>query len=357
MKDESLRVLIVEDDPAYVRLTNELLKENSRVKFELIHVKRFNDALKRINSEAFDAVLLDLNLPDSSGISTFERLYAQSPHMPIIVLTSLEDDELGVITVQKGAQDYLSKGQVDGNLLACSIQYALERKRSEEALKQSREQLRNLSAHLQTVREEERANIAREIHDELGQILTALKMDLSWILKKYSDHKSIFEKTESMSGIVDATIKSVKRICTELRPQVLDDLGLTAAIEWQAEEFKKRSGIACEVDFNPEEIVLDKERSIAIFRIFQETLTNIARHANATAINVRMEKKDSGLLLVVRDNGKGVTEKQILDPNSFGLIGMRERVIFLGGDFQIGGSPNNGTTVTVNIPLMEKAND
>lgn len=357
MKDESIRVLIVEDDSAYVRLTNELLKENSRIKFELIHAKRFNDALRRINSEAFDAVLLDLNLPDSSGISTFERLYAESPHMPIIVLTSLEDDELGVITVQKGAQDYLSKGKVDGNLLACSIQYALERKRAEETLKQSREHLRNLSTHLQTVREEERANIAREIHDELGQILTALKMDLSWISKKYSDHKTILEKTESMSRIVDATIQSVKRICTELRPQVLDDLGLSAAIEWQAEEFKKRSGIACEVDFNTEEIALDKKRSIALFRILQEALTNIARHTNATTVKVRMEKTDGLLLLEVKDNGKGITEKQVSDPHSFGLIGMRERAVFLGGDFQITGSPNNGTTVTVNIPLEEKADD
>jgi signal transduction histidine kinase len=354
---EAIKVLIVEDDPAYARLIREMLKGSSRAGFDLTHVGGLSSALKRLKEEVFDIVLLDLNLPDSWGFDTFERLHAVSS-MPIVVLTGIADEEIGVKAVQKGAQDYLGKGEVDGNLLSRTIHYALERNRIErermhaiEELKESRQKLRNLSAHLQSIREEERINIARDIHDELGQALTALKMDLSWLARKYRGHESLFEKTTSMLKIIDMTIQTVRRIITELRPSVLDDLGLTAAIEWQAKEFQNRSRIKCELTINPEEIALDRNRSTAIFRIFQETLTNVARHASATNIHVSMEKKGNRLMLEVRDNGKGITEDRVMDPKSLGLMGMRERALFLGGDLQISGITGKGTTVTVIIPV------
>ncbi|MEW6001600.1 MAG: PAS domain S-box protein [Nitrospirota bacterium] len=231
-----------------------------------------------------------------------------------------------------------------------------KRKKAEEELKKSHEQLRNLSEHLQSIREEERTNVAREIHDELGQVLTVLKMDLSWLANKlYPDHKPLLEKIESMSKTVNSTIKIVKRICAELRPGILDDLGLIPAIEWQVEEFQNRSGIKCDVSINPKSIIVDKELSTAIFRIFQETLTNVMRHANATEVRVSFEKKNGNLILEVKDNGKGITEDQILDSSkSFGLIGIRERAHFWGGDVKIDGIPNRGTTITVRIPLSRK---
>ncbi|MFH1943360.1 MAG: PAS domain S-box protein [bacterium] len=227
-----------------------------------------------------------------------------------------------------------------------------ERKQTEEKLKKSQKQLSSLTAHLQSVREEERANVAREIHDELGQSLTALKMDLFWMDQKIpKDENALRQKILDMIELTDATIQSVKRISTELRPGLLDDLGLSAAIEWQADEFQKHTGIRCKITIEPEEIILDKELSIAIFRIFQETLTNIARHAQATKVQTWLIKKEHFIKLDVQDNGKGITEKQMHNIKSFGLIGIRERASFLGGKVKITGEKNRGTVISVSIPL------
>jgi PAS domain S-box-containing protein len=230
-----------------------------------------------------------------------------------------------------------------------------DRKKVEDDLKESYEQLRNLSEHLQSIREEERTNIAREIHDELGQALTALKMDISMISNKlYPDHKPLVEKTGLMLKRIDETIQTVKKICTELRPTVLDHFGLSAAIEWQAEDFQKTTGINCKVSFHPEDIVLDQDISIVIFRIFQEAMTNIMRHADATEVKASLKAKDNVITLEVIDNGKGITEEKITNSSSFGLLGMRERVNFLGGNVTISGVKNKGTTIRVNIPFKKK---
>ncbi len=227
-----------------------------------------------------------------------------------------------------------------------------ESKQAEDQIRSSQEQLRSLSARLQATREEERTQIAREIHDELGQALTALKMDLSWMSKKLPrDQKPLHEKAKSMSQLLDATVKTVKRISTQLRPGLLDDLGLAAAIEWQAEEFQNRTGIKCHVTAIPEEITLDEKLSTALFRIFQETLTNVTRHSHATRVKVNLRQKATKIELRVEDNGKGITEKQISSPKSFGFIGMRERVYPWGGEVKIIGTSGKGTTVIVNIPL------
>jgi PAS domain S-box-containing protein len=235
------------------------------------------------------------------------------------------------------------------------IEDITERKRVEKEIKESREQIRNFAAHLGSAREQERTVIAREIHDELGQSLTALKMDLSWLYKKMPRDKALLPKrTKSMLGLVDTTIQSVKRISSELRPGLLDDIGVSAAIEWQGEEFQNHTGIRCEVNVEPEDIILDQERSIAIFRIFQEALTNIARHAKATRVKASLKTKAGKLELKVRDNGRGIEEEKISDPKSFGLIGIRERAQFLDGTVEIRGIRDKGTTITVRIPLPEK---
>jgi signal transduction histidine kinase len=233
-----------------------------------------------------------------------------------------------------------------------------ERKRSEDELKRSREQLRELASHLQSVREEERGRIAREIHDELGQALTALKMDIHWVGQRLSnDQELLLGKIQSISRLIDMTAQSVQRISSELRPGLLDDLGLSAAVEWQADEFQDRTNIQCEVASDPEDITLNPALSTAVFRIFQEALTNIARHANATGVKVILKEKIGKVELTVRDNGKGITDKQVSDARSFGLIGMRERVHYFGGDLTISGTPNKGTTVSVSVPHHRKVND
>lgn len=157
-----------------------------------------------------------------------------------------------------------------------------------------------------------------------------------------------------MSKLIDKTLQTVKRISTELRPGLLDDLGLAAAIEWQGDEFQDRAGIRCEVTVNPPDMILEQDRSTAIFRIFQEALTNIARHAHATLVKVSLKKRAGKVELRVRDNGKGITQEQISDPKSFGIIGMRERTHIFGGNIEIKGVQNKGTTLTISIPLPKK---
>ena len=226
-------------------------------------------------------------------------------------------------------------------------------RRAEEELGLSREQLRNLSNRLQSVLEEERTRISREIHDELGQSLTALKFDLSSVGGRIPpDQTLLAEKAKSMVKLVDFTIKTVQKISRDLRPGLLDDLGLAAAIAWQAKEFRKRTRIPCEVSITPENMSVDPERSTTVFRILQETLTNIVRHAGATKVGVALDDRGGMLRLEVRDNGRGITKEQVSGSNSLGIIGIRERVRRWGGEALIEGSPDAGTVVRVAIPSM-----
>jgi PAS domain S-box-containing protein len=232
-----------------------------------------------------------------------------------------------------------------------------KRKKTEEEILSSREQLRNLSARLNTIREEESTRIAREIHDELGQVLTGIKMDLSFFEELLSekpaevrDH-SINSKISSMSDLVDSAIRSIRRIGTELRPAVLDNMGLQAAIEWQAEEFQQRTGIKCECVILDQTFEVDRDRSTAVFRIFQESLTNIARHYKSKNVWVSFGKQGDDLFLEVRDNGKGISENDTHKKDSFGLLGMKERASVFGGRLEVNGVLGRGTTVTLQIPL------
>ena len=235
--------------------------------------------------------------------------------------------------------------------IASTLAVALENARLYQAEHAAREQLRDLTAYLQTAREEERTHIAREIHDELGQTLTALKFDLSWLTKRLPEDRADLEnKAQVMSGLIDETIHTVRRVATELRPGLLDDLGLAAAIEWQAQEFAARTDIGCELQLDDESISPDRDLTTAVFRIFQETLTNIARHAEATQVRVTLADRPDALVLTVQDNGKGITEDQVSDSKSLGLIGMRERARAWGGDITFEGIPDRGTTVTVRVP-------
>lgn len=227
-----------------------------------------------------------------------------------------------------------------------------EQKKAEEELANSREKLRNLSLHLQSAREKESTRIAREIHDELGQSLTALQMDLAWLgVSIPQADLALAAKIKRMKNVVDTTIESVHRISTELRPILLDDLGLIAAMEWQVGEFQERTNIPCDARFDLKESIVEKDLATAIFRIFQETLTNIVRHAQATHVRVRLLQKGIELRLDVSDNGIGITEKDIDNPASFGLVGIRERVNPWGGTVQITGKPYKGTKVSVHIPI------
>ncbi len=227
-----------------------------------------------------------------------------------------------------------------------------ERRQAEMELKRSKELFRNLSAHLQVIREEERTRIARKIHDDLGQAMTALKIDLSWLNKKLPNNQDLIrEKLNSMVTLINETIETVHNVSEDLRPGILDDFGLAAAIEWQAEEFQKRTGMECRTSLPPDEFELSKEKSTNLFRIVQESLTNVIRHANATKVEINLNEEDSILLLEVADNGKGISDAAVTNPKSFGLIGINERVHSLDGEVNIVGTPNEGTRIIVKMPI------
>jgi PAS domain S-box-containing protein len=600
-----MRILLVEDNPGDIRLLQEYLKEGSACRFQITQAGRLSMGLERLAEARFDAVLLDLSLPDSHGLDTLVRLHEAAKDVPIVVLTGIEDEALGVRLIQAGAQDYLVKGYVTGPLLVRSLRYAAERKRAEEALCESEARLRDildnspgmvflkdtegrylhvnrqferafhmtreqvvgktdeaifvpeqaasfhandlkvlqagvplefeevalhddgphtsivfkfplyggdgkpyalcgittditerkvmeealrqaeekyrsifdnavegifqstpsgrylsvnpalarmygyasseelmgsvtdiaheiyvdpdcrealtrllerqgvvrgfeyevyrkdgstiwisesvravrddggkilyyegaiediterkraeeelqrtlgqvrtLSRRLEVVREDERTRIARELHDELGVRLTCLKMDLARLQSIMNDasRPKLEEKVLSMIEQVDTTIAAVQGLVAELRPGVLDDLGLVAAIEWQCRDFERRSGIRCLVDSKEEDIPLDSARATAAFRICQEALTNVVRHARAKEIRVHLDKLDRELLLEIHDDGQGILPEKVTDARSLGLMGMRERAAAVGGTLRIVGLPGQGTTVTLRLP-------
>ena len=233
-----------------------------------------------------------------------------------------------------------------------------EGKRAEEKIRISRERLRNLSGHLQSLLEEERTRISREIHDELGQSLTALKLDLSLIRRRLvsGELSEQAAKVQEIEHTVIRIIRTVRKIATKLRPGILDELGVAAAIEWMAKDFQNRTGIGCKVTIQKADKISDTVRATAIFRIVQETLTNVMRHAAASQVNVSLKKKDDTLIVEVRDNGIGIMEGRIFGSNSLGLIGIRERVRLLGGDTVVSGKPGEGTLVRVTLPTGNGAN-
>lgn len=226
-----------------------------------------------------------------------------------------------------------------------------EQARAEEELIAYTKEIKKLTAHLQQVREEERTRIAREIHDELGQQLTGLKMDVEWVAKKVSSNSAVSEKITEMISLIDQTVVTIRRIVSELRPGVLDDLGLVAALEWQCKEFEKRTGIRCESDIKLEDLTFGKDLSINLFRIYQEALTNIARHAKATLVTTVLEEVDDHLVLTIKDNGVGFDNGKGTPDNSWGVVGMRERAAIFKGELKIESSLHKGTVVSIRIPL------
>ncbi len=219
-----------------------------------------------------------------------------------------------------------------------------------EELIRSRQELRNLTSHVESLREKERTDIAREIHDVLGQSLTALKIDLSWMRKKISpQEKELLDKTAVMDGLINDVIVTVRRLSANLRPGILDDLGLAAAIEWQSDEFRKRTGFTCSVDC--EEIPgLSEEKAVALFRIFQESLTNIIKHSNADKVDISLGKTKDNIEMKIKDNGCGFSSGDLINKGSYGIIGMRERVKSFNGSLVISGT-EDGVSVHVLIPM------
>jgi signal transduction histidine kinase len=230
-----------------------------------------------------------------------------------------------------------------------------DRVKVEEEMRVRTIEIQKLTAHLEHVREEERTRIAREIHDELGQQLTGLKMDASWIHKKIPSegNVSLHERISTMISLIDETVRTVRRISSELRPGILDDLGLIPALEWACQEFEKRTGIKSECHFDQSDLNMERNLSTNIFRVHQEALTNVARHGQATLVQTSLTKENEYVMLSIKDNGVGFDMEEAKVKNSLGLIGMRERAMLFHGDLKIQSQKGEGTLITLTVPLFE----
>jgi signal transduction histidine kinase len=358
-------VLLVDDDARNLMALRELLQD---LGLNLVLANSGEAALRCVLKEDFAVILLDVRMPGLDGfeVAGLIRERPRLRHTPIIFLTGMQADPHSIFRGYKaGAVDYIVKPFVPEVLKSKVLVFVelyeknaalgreiAERKLAETQLRNSEESLRSLAGNLQSVREEERTRIAREIHDELGQALTGLKMDLTWLTGQLEEgHKPLTAKTESMSRLIDQTVHAVRRIAAGLRPAVLDELGLAAAIEWQTREFRMHTGIRCNVSLPPSNAGLDAERATAAFRIFQELLTNVARHARATRVDIGMRQDAGALVLEVQDNGQGIASASLDSPKTLGLLGMQERALMFGGKIEIVGDRGKGTRALVSIPL------
>ncbi len=315
--------------------------------------------LKQVNQKFCD--ILGYTREELLGMRVDELTHPDDLDRSVDVIQKLRDGEIATFAMEKR---YLRR---DGSSVWCNLTVSLLREYDNAPKymiaviediterKRLKRQLRDLTAHLQTVREEEKASFAREIHDDLGGTLTALKMDVYWLadeLTEKSGAKLLLEHVNSMSQLLDSAVNVTRRVITELRPTILDDLGLQAAIEWQAGQFHKRTGIQCQVDCVAEGATeLNKTLSINLFRIFQESLTNVARHSGATRVDVELHIEEDEIMLSIRDNGRGLPEGQKVAAASYGMLGMRERVEQLNGRISFENQPVGGLGVMVVLPL------
>lgn len=351
-----LRVLLLEDNPPHAELVEHFLRE-SGLKFRLVRVETREDYIRQLDELRPDMILSDYALPAFDGYAALAIAKERTPNVPFIFVTGTMGEEVAIETLKSGATDYVLKTRLAR--LGPAVHRALresaerrERQRAEDKLRRSLDQLRALTTYLQYVREEERTRIAREVHDELGQALTGLKLDMSWLASRLQKTTpALTDKARTMTAHIDETIQTVRRIATELRPGILDSLGLVAAIEWQANEFQTRTGVPCTVTSTVADTPSEHDFTTVFFRIFQETLTNIMRHAKATRVDVLLKQENGQLVLVVQDNGRGISEDEIAGTRSLGLVGMRERAMLIGGEVSLHGRPGKGTTVTLRVPL------
>lgn len=360
----SLRILLLEDNVPHAELIEHFLRE-AGLTFTLTRVDSREAYVEQIDRQETDMILSDYALPAFDGYAALAIARERAPDIPFIFVTGTMGEEVAIETLKNGATDYVLKTRL--GRLGPAVHRALretaerrERRHAEDELRKSLAQLRALSGYLQEVREEERTRISREVHDGLGQALTGLKLDLSWLsMKLVRAQVPVQEKVKAMVGHLDDTIQAVRRIATELRPGILDSFGLSAALEWQANDFATRSGLACSVDITASDPSPDPEQeySTVFFRIFQETLTNVIRHAQATRVEVRLFEEDDHLVMSVRDNGRGIAPHEIAKAGSNGLVGMRERAKLIHGELTFDGAPGAGTTVTLRAPLLKPEPD
>lgn len=349
-----LKVLLIEDsDDDVMLITSELENAGFELDMERVYTRQgMTKALSRDSD--WELIISDHNLPGFSSIDALFILLKNELDVPLIIVSGTIGEEMAVEAMKAGAQDFVMKDHL--SRLGPAVKNALDAAQAKRSARDYQQRLRELSTHLESVREQERAAIARDIHDEIGGLLTALKMDVRWLNRHGCDRDdAIDHKLNDMGQHLDQAIKCVRRIITDLRPSVLDDLGLLAALEWQFEAFCKRYDIKGHFEY-PHDILEHPrgEQDIVVFRIFQESLTNIAKHAKAGEVWVYFSCDLEQMCLEIADNGVGIIEENRFKSGSYGLVGMNERAIAMDGSLQV--SPNNGggTRVKLLLPCTEK---
>lgn len=355
---DQLSVLVLDESPGLVAEISRRL-EAAHVDARVQRVETRAALERAVDERVPDIVIADYRGGEVDGFAALTHVRGRAPDVPFIFLTDEIGDEAAVDALKNGATDLVLKSHLARVVPA--VERALresadrrERRAAEEELRDSRDQLRALTAYLQFVREEERTRIAREVHDELGQMLTNLKIELSWLSSRLPKNRRLLrERAKHMLGHIDALVHTIRQIVTELRPGILDDLGLVPALEWQAGEFQRRTGMRCHFTADVPERQWDDDITTALFRIFQETLTNVLRHAQATKVDVHLFIERGQLVLEIADNGRGITEAEVSNTRSIGLLGMRERAALLGGEISFSGTPGRGTTVIIRLPIPQ----
>jgi signal transduction histidine kinase len=400
MSADAVRILLVEDSRSDAVLLQESLFESGAGDFEFTHAESWKEAAEHLRNQRFDVLLLDLSLPDSTGRDTFVRARAEAAQLPIVVLTGVADEAVGLEAVRHGIQDYLIKGQAFGRLTARAIHYAIERKQAETALKQAeaslereRDQLevrvqertaelskanealqaemaqrqRAEEAHREVLRrlvaaeENERGRVSRELHDRLGQDLTALKLGLQIVRKQGACSPTLRESVGKLESLADSLMRDLHRLAWELRPATLDDFGLELALRRYVDEWAALSGVA--VDFESGGVTgrrLAREVETTLYRVAREALTNVFRHANAKRVSVLLQRRADHVSLIVEDDGCGFDAAAMLrapaTQGKLGLLGMQERATLAGGSAEIESRQGAGTTVFVRMPLAFEPN-
>jgi len=342
-----MHILVVEDDELLARSLERSMRRFPRYRITSAHAATLADALTRLAGMQFDAVLLDLSLPDSVGLETLSRVRAAVPQVPIIVLTGAVDEDLEVHAIELGADELFRKPCADFTALWRSIRYAMERVRATRALRASEQQQRELSRRLVEVQEQERRQLARELHDEIGQTLTALGLSL----RRCSRDQSCDDQAADLLALVQDLQARVRSLSLDLRPSILDDFGLWATLEWLIERYQARTTIEVELASPALTERLAPAIETAAYRIVQEALTNVARHAAVERVTVVARQGDGMLRLTVEDQGVGFDVTRLEGSrNHGGLTGMRERAALLGGTLTVESEPGRGTRVLAELP-------